>query len=75
MGRRGIDRPILRAKDSPLDFEWPMGTSEYDRKRILGYAREACPEGPARHVRIVFWLQKNAWVAMSGPLKKGKRGA
>ena len=75
MGKRGIDRPIFKAKDSPLDFEWPMGTSEWDRRRILEHAREACPEGPARDARIVYWLQKNAWLAMSGPVKKRQRGA
>jgi len=70
MGKRGIDRPILKVDDSPLDFEWPMGTGEYDRRRILQHARDACPEGPSRHARIIFWLQRNAWLAMSGPVKK-----
>ena len=57
-------------KSSNVPFEWPMGMSDYLRRRVLRLAKAANPG--ASPEGIALWLQRHAWKII-GDAESGKK--
>ena len=58
MGERGKDRPVWKAKGTSYTFQWPMGASIAERRRLTDIARQETDGEP---ISMMLWLQRNAW--------------